>query len=62
MGYGTTGSPRPDQFTYKTGDVTRNQVGDPSMMEKYCSNSVSAILNWGDSATTDTQSLRITPK
>jgi hypothetical protein len=37
---------RPDQFTYKNA-LTRNAIKETSMMEKYCSNSVGQILNWG---------------
>jgi hypothetical protein len=50
---------RLEQFTYKNA-LTRNQNADPSMMEKYCSNSVSQILNWGDSTAPNTAT--ITPK
>lgn len=38
-------TPRPNQFSYKS-SLTRNNQ-ESSMMEKYCSNSVSEIMNWG---------------
>lgn len=42
----STSTPRPTQFSYKN-SLTRNDNKEVSMMEKYCSNSVSEILNWG---------------
>lgn len=39
-------TPRPEQFGYKSA-FTRNNNKETSMMEKYCSNSVGEILNWG---------------
>ena len=42
----STSTPRPVQFSYKS-SLTRNENKEVWMMEKYCSNSVSEILNWG---------------
>ena len=42
----STSTPRPVQFNYKN-SLTRNDNKEVCLMEKYCSNSVSEILNWG---------------
>ena len=39
-------TPRLEGFAYKSA-FTRNSNKETSMMEKYCSNSVGEILNWG---------------
>ena len=43
---GSTSTPRPEGFGYRS-SFTRNSNKETSMMEKYCSNSVGEILNWG---------------
>jgi len=42
----STSTPRPDGYGYKS-SFTRNPNKETCMMEKYCSNSIGQILNWG---------------
>lgn len=55
----STSTPRPDQFAYKN-SLTRNNNKETSMMEKYCSNSIGQILNWGGPADEPERPSRLT--